>query len=412
MNLNGFDTGEGFSTTPAFIERANKVLIGNYARTNVVMVKGEGAQLWDSTGKRYVDFFAGFGGSILGHANADLIKAAVEQASQLWAVGNTYHSIPQVKLGEWLNKSAFEGKAFFCHSGLEANEAAVKLARLRGLANGGKRWKTVSLMKSFHGRSLAMIAATGNPAIKEGFGPAVPGFTNVDPNDLDALVKAVDDETCCVIMEPIQGEGGVNLYPDGHIAKVRKFCDEHGLTLIFDEVWTGCGRTGKWFGHQHFTDNGRVIEPDIMTIGKAIGGGLPVGVMYARPEIAKLMVPGKHGCTLGGNLICMNVARTIFDVIERDHLLDAAKRLGDLLIESLRTDPRVVNKIKEVRGRGLFIGIELHEEPKDFLAKALENGVILNVTAKKVVRIAPPMNLTPKEFDEGLEKTMKTIVEV
>lgn len=409
MNLNGFETSEAFASTPAFLEQAKKVLIGNYGRSDVVMVRGDGAQLWDSTGKRYVDFFAGFGGAVLGHSNPDLIKAVAEQVAELWHVGNTFHSIPQVKLATWLNKAAFTGQAFFCHSGLEANEAAVKLARLRGLADGGKRWKTVSLMKSFHGRSLAMIAATGNPAVKEGFGPPVPGFTNVDPNDFDAFVNAVDDETCCAIMEPIQGEGGVNLYPEGHIARVRQFCDDNGLALIFDEVWTGCGRTGKWFGHQHFLDNGKVIEPDIMTVGKAIGGGLPVGVMFAKPEIAKLLVPGKHGCTLGGNLICMNVARTIFDVIDRDHLLDAAKRLGDVLVKSLRTDSRVANKIKEVRGRGLFIGIELNDEPKDFLAKALDNGIILNLTAKKVVRIAPPINITLKEFDEGLEKTLNTI---
>ena len=399
---NAFDTA-------AFIARANDVLIGNYARTNVVMVRGEGAQVWDSDGKRYVDFFAGFGGCVLGHANPDLVKAVAEQVGKLWHVGNTFHSVPQVEVAERLNKTAFRGQAFFCHSGLEANEAAVKLARLRGLADGGKRWKTVSLMKSFHGRSLAMIAATGNPAVKEGFGPPVPGFTNVDPLDFDAIVKAVDDETCCVIMEPIQGEGGVNLFSDGHLARIRKFCDDNKLTLIFDEVWTGCGRTGKMFAHQNYLDNGKPITPDIMTLGKAIGGGLPVGAMFAKPEIAKLMVPGRHGCTLGGNLICMNVAKTIFDVIERDDLLGAACALGDATAQALRSDSRVESKIKEVRGKGLFIGVELVEEPKDFLAKSLDRGVVLNLTAKKVIRIAPPLNVTSAEFDEGLEKTIETI---
>jgi acetylornithine/N-succinyldiaminopimelate aminotransferase len=401
------------SDTAAFLARANEVLIGNYARSGVVMVRGKGAQVWDSTGKRYVDFFAGFGGAVLGHANPDLVKAVVEQVGELWAVGNTFHSVPQTELGDRLNRHAFPGKAFFCHSGLESNEAAVKLARLRGLANGGKRWKTVSLLKSFHGRSLAMIAATGNPAVKEGFGPPVPGFTNVEPNDFDALVAAVDDETCVIIMEPIQGEGGINEYPKGHAARIRQFCDEKGISLIFDEVWTGCGRTGKMFGHQHFTDDaGKVIAPDIMTLGKAIGGGLPVGAMYARPEIAALMVPGRHGCTLGGNLICMNVAKTIFDVIERDHLLDAAKRLGDVAVKAFRTDPRVASKVKEVRGKGLFIGIELHEEPTDFMNKCLEKGVVLNVTSKKVIRIAPPMNVTLAEFDEGLSKALDVIASV
>ena len=400
MILNGFDTG-------AFLDRAKHALIGNYGRSDVVMVRGEGATLWDSTGKRYVDFFAGFGGGVLGHANPDLVKAVAEQATQLWHVGNTFHSIPQTLLAERLIRTAFDGQAFFCHSGLEANEAAVKLARLRGLADGGKRWKTISLVKSFHGRSLAMIAATGNPAVKDGFGPPVPGFVNVDGTDLDAIRRAIDDETCCIIMEPIQGEGGINVFPPGHVKAIRQLCDERGLTLIFDEVWCGVGRTGKWFGYQH---DG--VTPDIMTLGKALGGGLPVAAMFAKREIARYLVPGKHGCTLGGNPIGANVARTIFDVIERDHLLDAAKRLGDVATKALRSNAKVEAKIKEVRGRGLFLGVELHEEPKDFANVALAHGVILNVTAKKVVRIAPPLNVTLREFDEGLQKTIDVIAAV
>jgi acetylornithine/N-succinyldiaminopimelate aminotransferase len=400
MVLNGFDTA-------AFLDESKRVLIGNYGRSDVAMVKGEGATLWDSTGKRYVDFFAGFGGGVLGHSNPDLIKAVVEQATQLWHVGNTFYTLPQTQLAAWLNKTAFEGQAFFCHSGLEANEAAVKLARLKGLSDGGKKWKTISLIKSFHGRSLAMIAATGNPAVKEGFGPPVPGFTNVDALDLDAIKAAVDDETCAIIMEPIQGEGGINVFPPGHVKAIRQLCDERGLTLIFDEVWTGCGRTGKWFGHQF---DG--VTPDIMTLGKALGGGLPVAAMFAKPETAKYLTPGKHGCTLGGNPIGANVAKTIFEVIERDHLLDAAKRLGDVATKALRSDHRVSAKIKEVRGKGLFLGIELNEEPKDFMNVALAHGVILNVTAKKVIRLAPPLNVTLREFDEGLEKTLTVIAAV
>ena len=288
------------------VEQANQVLIQNYARLPIVMHRGEGGWLWDAAGKRYLDLFAGFGGAILGHAHPALVAAVREQAGLLWHVGNTFYTQPQVELAERLNRFAFKGQAFFAHSGADANEAAVKLARLRGMGDGGKRWKTISLIKSFHGRTLAMIAATGNPKVREGFGPPVPGFTVVDALDFDALAAAADDETACVIMEPIQGEGGVNLYPEGHVARIRKLCDERGMTLIFDEVWTGCGRTGKWFAHQFVTDaSGKVVEPDIMTLGKAVGGGLPVGVMYAKPELARLMVPGKHGSTLGGNPICM-----------------------------------------------------------------------------------------------------------
>jgi predicted acetylornithine/succinylornithine family transaminase len=392
------------------IARANDVLIGNYARLPISMARGDGVRLWDASGKEYLDLFAGFGGCVLGHCHPDLVRAAQQQATQLWHVGNQFHSLPQTELAERLNKTAFNGKAFFCHSGLEANEAAVKLARLRGLANGGKRWKTVSLIKSFHGRSLAMIAATGNPQVKEGFGPPVPGFSNVDPLDFDAISAAVDDETCAVIMEPIQGEGGINLYPPGHASRIRKLCDERGVTLIFDEVWTGVGRTGKWFGHQHL-DAGSVT-PDIMTLGKALGGGLPAAAMYAKPELAALMVPGKHGCTLGGNPICMAVAKTIFDVIERDGLLAHATQLGEKAMGFLQHEKSIAGKVKEVRGRGLFIGIELHEEPKDLVTKAADAGLVINVTYKKIVRVAPAMTISERELTEGLERFAKVLASV
>lgn len=394
------------------INRANAALIQNYARSNVVMDRGEGAHLWDVQGKQYLDLFAGFGGCVLGHAHPELIAAASKQAQKLWHVGNALHTEPQIELAERLKKFAFDGRAFFCHSGLEANEAAIKLARLRGMANGGKKWKTVSLIKSFHGRSLAMIAATGNPAVKEGFGPAVPGFTNVDANDFDAIVKAIDDETCAIIMEPIQGEGGINLYPPGHVAKIRKLCDEKCLTLIFDEVWTGVGRTGKWFGHQWTVENGSVVLPDIMTLGKAIGGGLPVAVMFAKPELAALMVPGKHGCTLGGNPICMAVSRTIFDVIDRDGLVERANALGAYATEKFKTAPSLAGKIKEVRGRGLFMGIELAAEPKAFFDKSLAKGLITNLTSKTVIRLAPPLNISDKLWHEGVDRVIDLIATV
>lgn len=398
------------SDTQQILDRGKKVLIGNYARLPIVMDRGEGSYVWDTDHKRYLDLFAGFGGAILGHVHPALREAAMAQAGRLWHVGNTFHTEPQIELAERLNKFAFPGQAFFCHSGAEANEAAVKLARLRGLANGGKRWKTISLVKSFHGRTLAMIAATGNPAVKEGFGPAVPGFTIVDANDFNALMQAADDETACVIMEPIQGEGGINLYAEGHASRIRKFCDDQGMSLIFDEVWTGMGRTGKWFGHQHLTHaDGSVVLPDIITCGKAIGGGLPVGTMYARPDVAALLVPGKHGCTLGGNPICMAVAKTIFDVIERENLLARAQQLGDHGMKRLRDEPRLKGKVAEVRGHGLFIGIELRDEPQKLVETALERGFVINLTAKKVIRLAPPINISKEDWEKGLDLTIDLI---
>jgi len=390
--------------TQHWLDRAGSSLMQNYGRSPVVMVRGEDAHVYDGEGRAYLDLFAGFGGCVLGHCHPDLVKAATEQAGRLWHVGNALYTTPQIEFAERLKHTAFDGRAFFCHSGLEANEAAIKLARLRGLQNGGKRWKTISLLKSFHGRSLAMIAATGNPAVKEGFGPAVPGFTNVDGQNFDAIRAAVDDETCCIIMEPIQGEGGINFYPPGHLAKIRQLCDEKGLTLIFDEVWTGCGRTGRWFAHQ-FTD----VKPDIMTLGKAVGGGLPVGVMFARPELAALLTPGKHGCTLGGNPICMAVAKTIFDVIERDQLLGHALALGEHAIARFKQDERLKGKVADVRGQGLFLGIELKAEPKDFAAKSLAKGLITNLTSRTVIRLAPPINIPTKLWDEGIDRVVDLI---
>jgi acetylornithine/N-succinyldiaminopimelate aminotransferase len=396
--------------TSELLDRATQVLIGNYARIPIVMSRGEGSHLWDSDGKQYLDLFAGFGGCVLGHCHPALVAAATEQAQTLWHVGNTYHTTPQVELAERLNRFAFPGQAFFCHSGAEANEAACKLARLRGATHSPKRWKIISLNKSFHGRTFAMIAATGNPAVKAGFEPAVPGFIQVDPGDFDALAAAVDDETAGVLMEPIQGEGGINLYPPDYAARVRKLCDERGMSLIFDEVWTGCGRTGRWFGHQYFqTADGKPVVPDIMTIGKAIGGGLPVGVMFAKPEIAKLLVPGKHGCTLGGNPICMSVAKTIFDVIERENLLSHAQTLGDEAISRLRSERSIQSKIAQVRGKGLFLGIELKEPPTKFVEKGLEAGIIINVTAQKVIRLAPPINISRSDWQRGLDLLVQAI---
>jgi predicted acetylornithine/succinylornithine family transaminase len=391
------------SDTQEWLDRAASSVMQNYGRARVIMERGEGCWVWDSEGRKYLDLFAGFGGCVLGHAHPALVEAATQQAKKLWHVGNALYTEPQIEFADRLKKTAFDGRAFFCHSGLEANEAAVKLARLRGLADGGKKWKTVSLMKSFHGRSLAMIAATGNPAVKEGFGPAVPGFTNVDPLDLAAITAAVDDETCAILMEPIQGEGGVNLYPPGHVQAIRDLCDERGLTLIFDEVWTGCGRTGKWFAHQH-----DAVTPDILTLGKAVGGGLPVGVMFAKSELAALLTPGRHGSTLGGNPICMSVSRTIFDVIEREKLVSHSASLGELAMSRLSTLCGQ-GRIADVRGRGLFIGIELAAEPVDFMNKALARGVIINLTAKKVIRLAPPVNIDAATWDEGVSRVIDLI---
>jgi len=397
------------SRTQEILDRGKKVLSGNYARLPFVMDRGEGCWVWDTDGKRYLDLFAGFGGCVLGHCHPALIEAATSQARKLWHVGNTFYTEPQIELAERLNRHAFAGQAFFCHSGLEANEAAVKLARLRGNQKGG-RWKIISLAHSFHGRSLAMIAATGNPAVRQGFAPEVPGFLQVPAGDFAALEQAVDSETAGIMLEPIQGEGGINLYPDGYAQQIRELCDKRGLTLIFDEVWTGCGRTGHWFGHQYFrTSAGKVVEPDIMTLGKAVGGGLPVGIMYAKPAVAELLTPGKHGCTLGGNPICMAVSRTVFDVIERERLTENAAALGEHAVARLRNESSIQSKIAGIRGRGLMLGIELKDGPEKLVEKGLERGIMINLTAKKVIRLAPPINIDQKTWDQGLDSLVQVI---
>ena len=392
------------------LARAGKVLIGNYARQPIVMERGEGSWLWDSEGRKYLDLFAGFGGCILGHCDRDLIAAATEQAGRLWHVGNTFHTEPQIEVAERLNRHAFPGQAFFCHSGLEANEAACKLARLHGNNLSPKRWKIVSLSRSFHGRSLAMISATGNPATRAGFDPPVPGFVNVEAENFDALSAACDAETAAVIMEPIQGEGGVYPLPLDYVRKVRALCDQRKILLIWDEVWTGCGRTGKWFGYQHLThENGSPIEPDIMTMGKAVGGGLPVGIMYAKPELAAELVPGKHGCTLGGNPICMAVCRTIFDAIESRGLLEHATRLGEKALRTLRNAPSIAGKIKDVRGHGLMIGIELAAPPEKPVDKGLARGIVVNLTHQTVIRLAPALTISEPDWDFGLAQVIELI---
>ena len=396
--------------TQQLLEKGKQMLVPNYARQPIVMAHGQGCWVWDTDGKKYLDLFAGFGGGILGHCHPELIAAATRQAQTLWHVGNTFYTQPQIELAERLNRHAFAGQAFFCHSGAEANEAACKLARLRGNQHSPHKWKIISLARSFHGRTLAMIAATGNPAIRQGFEPDVPGFEQVEGGDYDALAKAVDDHTAGIILEPIQGEGGVNFYPDGYIQKVRELCDRRGLTLIFDEVWTGCGRTGRWFAHQHVRDAaGKVIEPDIMTLGKAVGGGLPVGVMFAKPQVAQIFGPGKHGSTLGGNGICSAVSKTIFDIIERDKLTENASALGEYALARLKNETKIKDKVAGIRGRGLFIGIELKDAPEKFMDRALERGVVINLTAKKVIRIAPPINIDRATWDQGLDLVTEII---
>lgn len=410
-------------STPAIIDRHDAFMSINYGRHPVAIAEGDGVTLRDAAGKTYLDLFAGFGAPVLGHCHPDLVDAVTQQAKKLWHVGNLFHTEPQTRAAEAISKHGFGGRSFFCHSGADANEAALKLARLYGKANRGKstgefgRYKVVSCTQSFHGRSFATMGATGNPKVREGFGPLLSGYTNVAYNDLSVVGGAVDDETVAIIAEPIQGEGGVNVPDADYFKKLRAFCDERDLLLICDEVWTGCGRTGKYFAYQHWG-----IEPDIMTLGKGVGGGLAVGVMCAKPEVAELYnakTQGgvKHATTLGGNCLSMAVTARIFEVLERDGLVEHAAKLGDAALERLNKFAASNAAVKEARGRGLFLGIALDpaaegvwfDSAADVVNRCLERGLMINGTQGNVLRLAPPVTITAEQFNRGLDRLEEVI---
>lgn len=380
----------------SFIDRHNAALVRNYGKLPTVLVRGEGSRLWDAEGRAFIDLFAGFGGTILGHAHPALVAAVNAQAASLWATGNQFYTGPQIKLAESLKRQAFDGRAFFCHSGAEANEAAIKLARLSA---GEGRYKVISMQRGFHGRTLGALSATPTLDYQKGFFPLVPGFSAVPFDDLAALEAEIDPETCAVILEPLQGEGGIYEPSPGFLRGVRELCTKHKLTMIVDEVWTGCARTGKAFCHQHAG-----ITPDIMTLGKALGGGLPVGCMFAEPGRAALLKPGMHGCTLGGNPICAAAAATVMEVIEKEDLSTRARSLGETAVAGIRAfSPQAAGKIKEIRGQGLMLGIELTLADASTLpAAALAKGIVINVTHKNIIRLAPALTISEEILLQGL----------
>ncbi|MBI1367990.1 MAG: aminotransferase class III-fold pyridoxal phosphate-dependent enzyme [Planctomycetes bacterium] len=377
----------------------------NIPRYAITMIEGRGCELTDSTGKKYLDLFSGFGAGILGHCHEDLVAAATKQVNKLWHVGNLLHTEPQTRLAEEIAKRGFNGRSYFCHSGSDANEAAFKLARLYGQ---GKRYKVLSTTNSFHGRGFAAMMATGQDKVRLGYQPYLPGFSSVPYNDLPAMKAAIDDQTVAIIVEPIQGEGGINIPDDDYLPGLRKLCDEHDLLLIVDEVWTGCGRTGNWFAYQHAG-----IEPDMMTLGKAVGCGLALGVMCAHPRIAEFFdsehyhgVP--HATTLGGNAVTCAVSARMFEVLARDRLLGRAAKLGEKIMSDLHAMADETGVIKHVRGRGLFIGIELDpanawfDKAADVMTRCLDRGLLIGSAQQNVLRLAPPLTVSDEQVEAGL----------
>jgi len=397
------------TTTKKIIDQAQRFMSPNYPRYPIAMVHGQGCCLTDADGKQYLDLFAGFGAGLLGHCHHDLVAAVTEQANQLWHPGNLVHSEPQIRAAEAIARFGFGGRSFFCHSGADANEAAIKLARLYGKANPGStepttagRYKLISMQNSFHGRSFATMGATGQAKVSAGYEPLLTGYSHVPFNDIEAIERHIDGQTVAVIIEPIQGEGGINVPDDDYLPSLRRLCDKHDLLLICDEVWTGCGRTGRYFAHQHWN-----IEPDIMTLGKGVGGGLAVGVMCAKPQLAELydaVKQGgvKHATTLGGNCISMAATAAVFKVLDRDKLVSHAEQLGKYAVQRLCKIARQVSSIRNVRGKGLFIGIELDKPGKDIVDQCMQQGILINCTGEVVLRLAPPLVISQEQLDRGL----------
>lgn len=373
----------------------DRYVIPNYIRNPILLKKGSGVDVWDAEGKRYLDLFSGWAVSLLGHCHPNVIEAIQRQAALLQHAPNIYYTEPQGLLAKHISEKSFGGQCFFCNSGAEANEAAIKLARIYNSNRG--RYKILTFSNSFHGRTLATVTATAQPKYHKGFTPLIEGFSYVPFNDLEMLKKSVDDKTCAVMLEPIQGEGGINIATKDFLQGVRKLCDEKGLLLILDEVQCGMGRTGKYFAYQHYD-----IEPDIMTLAKALGGGVAIGAMTAKQEIAKSLVPGSHASTFGGNPLACAAGVAVFETIERENLLDNVNKIGSYSIEQLRALQKTHTIINEVRGVGLMIGIELKINGAEIIKNCIQSGLFLNCTNDKVIRFMPPLNVKKEHIDEGI----------
>jgi len=370
-------------------------VIPNYNRFPVSLARGEGSYVWDSEGNRYLDFFPGWGCNLLGHCPGPVVEAVRQQLGTLIHVPNTWYTELQGRWAQALSERSFGGQAFFCNSGTEANEAAIKLVRLHAKR---PRYKIITFEGGFHGRTLGSTTATAQPKYHEGLGPLMAGFVYAPFGDLDALARLIDSETAAIMIEPIQGEGGVRVPPDGFLAGLRKLADEHGLLLVFDEVQTGCGRTGHWFAYQHFG-----VTPDIMTLAKAVCGGLPGGAMLARPEIALSLRPGIHASTFGGNPIAAAAGLAAIAMIEEEHLLERAQRLSAVFGQRLEELKSQCEIIREVRTVGLMIGIELAIDGAPTVNACTERRLLVNCTHGTVIRLLPAMTLTEEEVHQGCD---------
>jgi predicted acetylornithine/succinylornithine family transaminase len=387
------------------MKQGQEAVMNTYGRFPIALEKGKGSYLWDADGKQYLDFVAGIAVCSLGHSNDELNKALKEQAEKLWHVSNLYWIKPQVELAEKLVKASGLDRAFFCNSGAEANEAAIKLARKYFYRRKEGQKKEIIVFKdSFHGRTLATLTATGQPKYQEGFAPLAGGFIYADFNDLASVEAAVNENTCAIMLEPVQGEGGIKPANLDFLKGIRKLCDQEGILLIYDEVQCGLGRTGKFFAFQNYG-----VSPDIITLAKGLGGGFPIGAMLATEEAAAGFAPGDHASTFGGNFLATAVAGKVVEIISDPAFLQKVGKNGAYLEESLQkiSDPRIL----ELRGQGLMLGMEFNTEIKELVEICMQKGLLLLGAGPRILRFVPPLTINQTEINQGINILKEALTE-
>lgn len=386
--------------------RGNNVFIGTYNRFPAAMVKGSGCRLWDADGKEYLDFLAGIAVCSLGHCHPKVTEAICRQAGSLVHVSNLFHTQPQIELAELLVGNSFADRVFMCNSGAEANEAAIKLARIHSAAG---KYEIISLAGSFHGRTLATVAATGQPKFHQGFEPLPQGFVHADFGDPQTIENLITPQTCAILCEPLQGESGVRPLEPDYLKAIRRICDQHGLLLIFDEVQTGLGRTGTLFAHEQLG-----VTPDIMTLAKALGNGLPIGAMLTTEKIAASLIAGTHASTFGGNPVAAAAAVEVLKIMLADGFLASVRETSRYFVDQLQTvAERYPQLATGVRGRGLLLGLVLTdkgvEHGLDIVQQMFAEGALINFAGNKVLRFVPPLIVTPAEIDQLIDKLCRVL---
>jgi acetylornithine/N-succinyldiaminopimelate aminotransferase len=375
---------------------SQKYIMNTYGRQPLVLIKGRGMKVYDSDGREYLDFVAGVAVNNLGHCHPRVVVALQKQAQRLMHVSNHFHNEPQVNLAKLLVKTSFADKAFFCNSGTEAIEAAIKLARRYGReVLKQDRYEIITMHDSFHGRTMGALTATAQEKIHKGFEPLMPGFRYVPYNDTKAVEQSINEHTCALLVEPVQGEGGVIVPSDGYLKALRELCDKHDILLMLDEIQTGMGRTGKLYGYEH--DN---ITPDVAAIAKGLGGGMPIGALLATDKVAQAFTPGSHGSTFGGNpLACAAGIASLETLLEDNIIIQSVEQLGLHFLQRLGELKQKYDFVKDVRGKGLLVGMELDIEGKDIVTACLRDGFLINCTMGAVLRFMPPLIISEEEID-------------